>query len=64
MGCPRILPRGSDRSWTRAFYYGINRVFRRIWWQERIDVKLEKAVVDVLLYGHAYLTIGDSWTAI
>lgn len=37
----RILPKGKDRTWTRSFYTAINRVFRRIEYDNRAQIAEE-----------------------
>ena len=55
MSAPRIFPKGNDRSWTREFYYAINRMFRHIWWEEKVDDKLKEALRNLFIYGKAKL---------
>lgn len=61
MSAPRLLPKGTDRSWTRAFYYTLNRVARRVWYRERMDEKVDQAVRNSILYGRGQFTIKADW---
>jgi len=49
----RVFPRDGDRSWTRAFYYAINRVARRIGYERRPEIEAEALLRmrNVVLYG-------------
>jgi len=58
MSAPRIIPKGNDRTWTRAFYYSINRVMRRMWWEQKCDSKIEKAFLDASLTGVGFMKVG------
>ena len=50
-----IFPQGSDRSWTREFYYTINQVIRRTAWERGWNEKVNKAIVDAIVYGKGYI---------
>jgi hypothetical protein len=47
-----VFPKGNDRSWTREFYYTVNRVFR--WMEYKNRPAVTQAVQDCLLYGTGY----------
>lgn len=49
----RVFPRGNDRSWTREFYYAINRIARRIEYEHRDEIRAEalRRMKNFYLYG-------------
>jgi hypothetical protein len=57
MSAPRLFPKGKDRSWTRAFYYAINRLLRREWYCNDCDRKLGQAMADSILYGQGWFKL-------
>lgn len=57
MSCPRVFPAGNDRSWTREFYYTINRISRRLWYENNCDQQVEQALQDMVLYGKGYVEV-------
>lgn len=42
-----------NRSWNRAMYYAMRKLTRRIWWENKCDAKVEKALNDCILYGYS-----------
>jgi len=56
----RIFPKGNDRSWTRAFYYAINRVFRRVEWEHRAELQAatKRMFQDAFRTGTGHMRIG------
>lgn len=61
MSAPLILPKGNDRTWTRSFYYSINKVFRRMWWEQRADEQIENALATAVRFGMGYIRV--DWNA-
>lgn len=61
---PRLFPSGTDRSWTRTFYYAVNRIFRKHWHDSMMDQKLGRAVSHSVLHhwphGSVYIINLDS----
>ena len=57
MSCPLILPKGSDRSWTRAFYTTVNKIFRRMWWEQGMNAKVDAAALDCMVKGTGSIRI-------
>ena len=55
MSAPLIVPKGNDRSWTRGFYRAINKVMRRIWWENGGDEMVDKLFQDAVVKGVGYL---------
>lgn len=55
MGAPLIVPKGNDRSWTKAFYRAINKIFRRMWWEQDMDDQVQNACEQALLHGHGFV---------
>jgi hypothetical protein len=48
-----VFPRGNDRSWTREFYYAINRLFRRFEYEHRaeVDAEVNLRITNLVIYG-------------
>jgi hypothetical protein len=57
MSAPLIVPKGDDRTMTRAMYTALNKVFRKMWWEQNIDAKVEKAIMDGIIYGRGYVSV-------
>jgi hypothetical protein len=61
MSCPHIVPKGNDRSWTRAFYQTLRRVTRYMWWKQNMEAQVSRAMMDTLTTGRGFIHIkGDT----
>jgi hypothetical protein len=54
MSCPMIV----NRKWNRAMYYAMRKISRRLWWEQRIEEKIHREIMDMLLYGEGHFRIG------
>jgi len=50
-----VFPKGNDRSWTREFYYTVNRVFR--WMEYKNRPRVERAILETFCFGKSYVSL-------
>ena len=60
MSAPLLVPKGNDRSWNRQFYYALNKIMRRLWWENDADRKVVEAFNEAIMYGTGYLRVDST----
>jgi hypothetical protein len=52
-----IFPKGNDRSWTREKYYTLNKILRRIEYEQRpqLPSAINEAFEQAIKYGFGYM---------
>ena len=57
MSAPLIVPKGDDRSMTRAMYTALNKIMRHQWWEKDMEKKMDDAILETLEHGVGYLKV-------